>query len=119
MQIQLRRERTEERRKMFQLADRRRRGGSGESNETPFSKWKKLLGNIHGAKSLDDTPKQDNEEILESVKEEKNETKSKGKMCLNRNIFTQLIVAISRFLLQAVETGLAKKFHYRRRPKRW
>lgn len=63
---------------MFQLVDRRRRGGSGESNETPFNKWKKLIGSLQGTKSLDDTPKQENEEVLESVKEEKNENKSKG-----------------------------------------
>lgn len=63
---------------MFQLVDRRRQGGSGESTETPFNKWKKLLGNLQSAKSLDDTPKQDNDDLLDSVKEEKNENKSKG-----------------------------------------
>lgn len=42
LKIQLRRERTEERRKMFQLVDKRARKGSKDS-ETPFAKWKKLL----------------------------------------------------------------------------
>lgn len=80
-QIQLKKERTEERRKMFQLADRRRRGGSGESNElsnTPFNKWKKLLGNLPSGKSLDDTPKQETEEIPPPVKEDRVENKNKG-----------------------------------------
>ncbi|XP_056629914.1 transmembrane channel-like protein [Diorhabda sublineata] len=75
LKIQLRRERTEERRKMFQLADRRRRGGSGESNElsnTPFNKWKKLMGNLPSGKSLDETPKQEDVQ-----KEGKPENKSK------------------------------------------
>ncbi|CAH1179502.1 unnamed protein product [Phaedon cochleariae] len=81
LKIQLRRERTEERRKMFQLVDRRRRGGSGESNElsnTPFNKWKKLLGNLPGGKSMDDTtPKQEENDIPEAPSEEEhNENKS-------------------------------------------
>lgn len=63
---------------MFQLVDRRRRGGSGESNETPFNKWKKLLGNLQSVKSIDDTPRLETEEVLESVKEERNEHRSKG-----------------------------------------
>lgn len=63
---------------MFQLVDKRRQGGSGESTETPFNKWKKVLGSLQGTKSLDDTPKQDNEEVLDSIKEEKHENKSKG-----------------------------------------
>ncbi|KAJ8915787.1 hypothetical protein NQ315_004599 [Exocentrus adspersus] len=65
LKIQLRRERTEERRKMFQIVDRRR-GGSGESNElsnTPFTKWKKLIGSLPGGKSFDDTPRQQSEDV--------------------------------------------------------
>lgn len=45
LKIQLRRERTEERRKMFQLVDKRARKGSKDS-ETPFAKWKKLLPDL-------------------------------------------------------------------------
>lgn len=66
MQIQLRRERTEERRKMFQIADRRRRGGSegsGELSNTPFGKWRKLMQTLPSGKSLDETPKCESEEI--------------------------------------------------------
>ena len=44
LKIQLRRERTEERRKMFQMVNKRGRKESKEDGgETPFSKWKKLL----------------------------------------------------------------------------
>lgn len=59
LKLQLRRERTEERRKMFQIADRRRRVGSEGSSETqnPFSKWKKLLQTLPDGKSLDETPR--------------------------------------------------------------
>ena len=40
----MRRERTEERRKMFQLVHRRRRGGSGaDVSDTPYSRWRKIL----------------------------------------------------------------------------
>lgn len=45
---------------MFQIADRRRRGGSGGSGDlenTPFAKWKKLIGNLPSGKSMDETPK--------------------------------------------------------------
>lgn len=45
LKIQLRRERTEERRKMFQMVDKRARKGSKDS-ETPFAKWKKLLPDL-------------------------------------------------------------------------
>nr|CAH7727032.1 unnamed protein product [Callosobruchus chinensis] len=65
LKIQLRKERTEERRKMFQIADRRRKGGSGESTDlpnAPFTKWKKLLNNLPNARSFDETPKQDTDE---------------------------------------------------------
>lgn len=41
LKIQLRRERTEERRKMFQLVDKKNRKGSGDSDA--FSKWKNIL----------------------------------------------------------------------------
>ncbi|KAF5303691.1 hypothetical protein FQR65_LT00835 [Abscondita terminalis] len=58
LKIQLRQERTEERRKMFQIADRRRRGGSGGSGgleNTPFTKWKKLIHSLPTAKSTDES----------------------------------------------------------------
>ncbi|KAG5898186.1 hypothetical protein JTB14_013229 [Gonioctena quinquepunctata] len=87
LKIQLRRERTEERRKMFQMSDRRRRVGSGESNElsnTPFSKWKKVLGTLPSGKSMDETtPKQELDDIQEPSKEENG---NKG-----RDFFTKLI----------------------------
>lgn len=65
---------------MFQIVDRRR-GGSGESNDlsnTPFSKWKKLMGNFPSGKSFDDTPKQQSEDLPQIAKEEKVEHKNKG-----------------------------------------
>ncbi|XP_018564343.1 transmembrane channel-like protein 3 [Anoplophora glabripennis] len=77
LKIQLRRERTEERRKMFQIVDRRR-VGSGESNElsnTPFSKWKKLLGNLPSGKTFDDTPKQESEDLPQPVKKAEHKNK--------------------------------------------
>ncbi|XP_060519622.1 transmembrane channel-like protein [Cylas formicarius] len=81
LKVQLRRERTEERRKMFQLVDRRRRAGSGGSNDdgaTPFSKWKKLLGNLPSGRSYEDTTKQESEEMAPSQNnEEKVENKSR------------------------------------------
>lgn len=52
-QIQLRRERTEERRKMFQLADTRRRVGSSALDNTPFARWKKALPSLPLSKSID------------------------------------------------------------------
>ncbi|CAG5003308.1 unnamed protein product [Parnassius apollo] len=53
LKIQLRRERTEERRKMFQLADTRRRGGPSAIDSTPFSRWKKALPSLPMSKSID------------------------------------------------------------------
>ncbi|CAH2247433.1 jg4991 [Pararge aegeria aegeria] len=53
LKIQLRRERTEERRKMFQLADTRRRGGSSSIDNTPFARWKKALPTLPISKSID------------------------------------------------------------------
>ncbi|CAH1126454.1 unnamed protein product [Ceutorhynchus assimilis] len=91
LKTQLRRERTEERRKLFQLADRRRRGGSGESaDQTPFSKWKKLLGNLPSTKSCEDT-RQESEDIAPSQRadeeeEEDEKVENKGKV-----FFTKLI----------------------------
>ncbi|KAJ8978854.1 hypothetical protein NQ317_004465 [Molorchus minor] len=79
LKIQLHRERTEERRKMFQIVDRRR-GGSGESNElsnTPYAKWNKFLVALPNAKSFDDTAKQVSEEIPQSKTNGKVENKSK------------------------------------------
>lgn len=80
LKIQLRRERTEERRKMFQIADRRRRGGSEGSSEAqnPFSKWKKLMESMPNTKSLDETPK-DSENMEASPREEKIDPDKKGK----------------------------------------
>ncbi|XP_053624485.1 transmembrane channel-like protein isoform X2 [Plodia interpunctella] len=46
LKAQLRRERTEERRKMFKLADTRVRAGSGAVDNTPFSRWKKALPSL-------------------------------------------------------------------------
>ncbi|KAJ8941378.1 hypothetical protein NQ318_003631 [Aromia moschata] len=77
---------TEERRKMFQIVDRRR-GGSGESNElanTPFAKWKKILGTLPTGKSFDDTPRQESEDIPQAFKQEKVESK-------NKDFFSKLI----------------------------
>ncbi|KAJ3635461.1 hypothetical protein MTP99_008367 [Tenebrio molitor] len=74
LKLQLVRERTEERRKMFQIADRRRRGpgGSGEFFQTPFTKWKRLMGSIPNAgKSFDDTsPRQESSECPKIKEEE-------------------------------------------------
>ncbi|XP_045509876.1 transmembrane channel-like protein [Colias croceus] len=53
LKIQLRRERTEERRKMFQLADTRRRTGSSSIDNTPFGRWKKALPSLPISKSID------------------------------------------------------------------
>ncbi|XP_028033498.1 uncharacterized protein LOC114245508 [Bombyx mandarina] len=53
LKIQLRRERTEERRKMFQLADTRRRAGSSAMDNTPFARWKKALPSLPFSKSID------------------------------------------------------------------
>ncbi|XP_060809817.1 transmembrane channel-like protein [Amyelois transitella] len=46
LKAQLRRERTEERRKMFKLADTRVRAGSAAIDSTPFSRWKKALPSL-------------------------------------------------------------------------
>ncbi|XP_063632944.1 transmembrane channel-like protein [Cydia splendana] len=51
LKIQLRRERTEERRKMFQLADTRRKGTAMDN--TPFARWKKALPGFPLGKSID------------------------------------------------------------------
>ncbi|KAL1516978.1 hypothetical protein ABEB36_000803 [Hypothenemus hampei] len=84
LKVQLRRERTVERRKMFQLADRRRRGGSGEStDQTPFSKWKKLLSN------LPSNAHQESEDIVHSQHEEdeiEHAVENKGKISFTRLI---------------------------------
>lgn len=45
---------------MFQIANRRRRGvsvGSGDLDNTPFGKWKKLMSTLPTGKSVEDTPK--------------------------------------------------------------
>ncbi|KAL7298233.1 hypothetical protein TKK_0009222 [Trichogramma kaykai] len=48
LKIQLRQERTEERRKMFKIAEKRH-----NESETPFTKWKKILPNLGPRKSID------------------------------------------------------------------
>ncbi|XP_035437799.2 transmembrane channel-like protein isoform X1 [Spodoptera frugiperda] len=69
LKIQLRRERTEERRKMFQLADTRRRGGSSSIDNTPFARWKKALPSLPMSKSIDsDDRKTLTEEMNEPIK---------------------------------------------------
>ncbi|GJQ78717.1 hypothetical protein Trydic_g2751 [Trypoxylus dichotomus] len=91
LKIQLRRERTEERRKLFQIADRRRRvgsEGSGELGQTPFGKWKKLLYNLPSGKSFEDTPKQESEEAQYQQQEEK-EVKQEG--VRTKDFFSKLI----------------------------
>ncbi|KAF7284667.1 hypothetical protein GWI33_021851 [Rhynchophorus ferrugineus] len=89
LKIQLRRERTEERRKMFQMVDRRRRCGSGESNDqTPFSRWKKLIGNLPNTRSCDETPRQESDEFAVSQKDEDEEEKIESK---SKVFFSKLI----------------------------
>ncbi|CAH0577839.1 unnamed protein product [Chrysodeixis includens] len=69
LKIQLRRERTEERRKMFQLADTRRRAGSSAMDNTPFARWKKALPSLPMSKSIDsDDRKTLTEEMNEPIK---------------------------------------------------
>ncbi|GBP97586.1 hypothetical protein EVAR_70341_1, partial [Eumeta japonica] len=58
--IQLRRERTEERRKVFQIADTRRRVGSAEMDTTPFARWKKALPSLTLSKSIDSDDRKPN-----------------------------------------------------------
>lgn len=71
LQIQLRRERTEERRKMFQIADRRNRGGSNELENTPFSKWKKILPVMPNKSD-------ENDDVPPTMNQEKNIKKGKS-----------------------------------------
>ncbi|KAL0851756.1 hypothetical protein ABMA28_000068 [Loxostege sticticalis] len=73
LKIQLRRERTEERRKMFQLADTRRRVGSSAMDNTPFARWKKALPTLPTSKSIDSDDRKtltadDSTEPLKAVK---------------------------------------------------
>lgn len=69
---------------MFQIADRRRRGGSSGSGEfanTSFGKWKKLINTMpNSGKSFDDTsPRQESVDFPPPIKEEKVEnSKPKG-----------------------------------------
>ncbi|KPJ00551.1 Transmembrane channel-like protein 3 [Papilio xuthus] len=72
--IQLRRERTEERRKMFQLADTRRRTGSSAVENTPFSRWKKALPALPLSKSIDS----DDRKTADESKEDSKNIKRKG-----------------------------------------
>lgn len=56
--VQLRQERTEERRKMFRIAGKRKRAGSSGSgglDNNPFAKWKKLIQDLPAARSVDET----------------------------------------------------------------
>ncbi|XP_021914731.1 uncharacterized protein LOC110827408 isoform X4 [Zootermopsis nevadensis] len=71
LKIQLRRERTEERRKMFQLMHHKRRGGSGaDKSDTPYIRWRKILPvmpskSLPGATSkLGDNNTEDKESIM-------------------------------------------------------
>ncbi|XP_063838119.1 transmembrane channel-like protein [Ostrinia nubilalis] len=73
LKIQLRRERTEERRKMFQLADTRRRVGSSAMDNTPFARWKKALPTLPISKSIDSDDRKtitadDNSEPSKAIK---------------------------------------------------
>lgn len=78
-QIQLRRERTEERRKMFQLADTRRTGSSAMDN-TPFARWKKALPSLPMSKSIDSD---DRKTLTEETNEPIKIAKKKGNyMCI-------------------------------------
>ncbi|XP_050312328.1 transmembrane channel-like protein isoform X2 [Anthonomus grandis grandis] len=89
LKTQLRRERTEERRKMFQLADRRRRGASGEStDQTPFSKWKKLLGNLPNNRSCEDTRQESDDLAANQLNENQEVERSENK---GRDFFSKLI----------------------------
>ncbi|KAF9421726.1 hypothetical protein HW555_002407, partial [Spodoptera exigua] len=80
--IQLRRERTEERRKMFQLADTRRRGGSSSIDNTPFARWKKALPSLPMSKSIDSD---DRKTLTEEMNEPIKVAKKKG------NIFAKIV----------------------------
>ncbi|KAK9743978.1 TMC domain [Popillia japonica] len=94
LKIQLRRERTEERRKLFQIADRRRRvgsEGSGELGQTPFGKWRKLLYNLPSGKSFDDTPKIESEEIQSAKPPQPEEEKLKPEGTNPKDFFSKLI----------------------------
>lgn len=62
LKIQLRRERTEERRKMFQLVDKKNRKGSGESDA--FAKWKNILPDYS---PQPEKAKNDNEKVTEEA----------------------------------------------------
>ncbi|XP_034839613.1 transmembrane channel-like protein isoform X1 [Maniola hyperantus] len=75
LKIQLRRERTEERRKMFQLADTRRRGGSSSIDNTPFARWKKALPSLPISKSIDSD---DRKTTIDENKESKTVKKKSG-----------------------------------------
>lgn len=48
----MRRERTEERKKMFQMASRRKRGGSDV--DSTFAKWKRILSDVPSTKLSDE-----------------------------------------------------------------
>ncbi|KAJ8738016.1 hypothetical protein PYW08_000611 [Mythimna loreyi] len=82
LKIQLRRERTEERRKMFQLADTRRRAGSTAMDNTPFARWKKALPSLPMSKSIDSD---DRKTITEEMHEPIKMAKKKG------NIFAKIV----------------------------
>ncbi|XP_046977613.1 transmembrane channel-like protein [Vanessa cardui] len=75
LKIQLRRERTEERRKMFQLADTRRRAGSSSIDNTPFARWKRALPSLPLTKSIDSD---DRKPMVNDTKEIIKTTKKKG-----------------------------------------
>lgn len=85
----MRRERTEERRKMFQLADTRRRVGSTAMDNTPFARWKKALPSLPLSKSIDsdDRKATAGDETVEPLK-----IKKKGKLRVHNVIVISCVI---------------------------
>ncbi|XP_014261006.1 transmembrane channel-like protein 3 [Cimex lectularius] len=76
LKIQLRRERTEERRKMFQLAEKRKKNTEADM---PFNKWKKLLNSVpEGTKMPIDLSdiRSDSQEVNIDLEKKENENKT-------------------------------------------
>lgn len=92
-QIQLRRERTEERRKMFQLADTKRRTGLSSIDNTPFARWKKALPSFPMSKSIDsdDHKTVGSDEIKEYTKSKKKKGNYIFKLCVKHLILVASI----------------------------
>ncbi|XP_073976381.1 transmembrane channel-like isoform X3 [Rhodnius prolixus] len=68
LKIQLRRERTEERRKMLQMVDKKRRGL--DSADIPFNKWRKLLSSVPEIKSPVDNATKETSAAINSERKE-------------------------------------------------